>query len=173
MPARLPLDLPRIAAPALLALALLALVAACGAEAVAVPTTTAASATSAASATTAAPGPITVAATEFDLHGLPATASAGTYSLTLRNDGDEPHQMVLLRPRDGVSIDEIVRGGAEVAFEGADLGGIVVADGGATSRPVDVTLTTGQWYAVCFVATPIDGQSHAHHGMAAAVTVVA
>lgn len=98
---------------------------------------------------------VDVVATEyaFDVD-LPTTA--GPHSFVMRNDGAEPHIMILLRLADGATIEEVLTSQGEegVAEEYESSPATPGAEGVLTAD-----LTTGSWALLC----PIPGPSGAPH----------
>lgn len=78
------------------------------------------------------------------------TAPAGTVRLQVRNDGEDPHDVLVER----------LGTGAEVAYLG------VLAPGATTTRSLD--LTAGDYRLLCTFAAPVD---HSDAGMRATLTV--
>ena len=141
------------------------------------PTTADASTTTGAPTTTAAPvaepGPLSIVAREYEFVGMPDTLRAGTYTISLNNEGAEPHEMVIFQPTTGKSLEELEAGGPANFANDARVGGFFAAAGpGTASGPQDVTLDAGEWTVVCFIPAATDGLGHFHHGMLKTITVV-
>lgn len=109
---------------------------------------------------------------EFDLSAT--TVAAGRLPLTLRNEGVEPHQLMVARLHDDVTLDDYLAADAEGEEAASALvdeaGGVNAVDAG-TSRTGYADLEPGDYIVLCFLPTPA-GPSHLHEGMAAALTVV-
>jgi hypothetical protein len=142
------------------------------------PTTTHAPTTTEASTTTTVaivePGPLQVTTRDYAFEGMPEVIRAGTYTITVTNEGAEHHEFVILRPTTGKTLEELEALGPEGIGEHAELGAFVPPfAGGTTSSPVEFTLSPGEWTVVCFIPALHDGQPHFHHGMTQTLTVVA
>lgn len=83
-----------------------------------------------ASAPSTGSGPITVTATEYAFTGVPATIESGA-TLTLRNAGMEPHQLVVMRKASDLALspDELLR------LPPSQLAGIVTVVGSVSAQP--------------------------------------
>lgn len=120
------------------------------------------------------PGPLQVTTRDYAFEGMPEVVRAGTYTLTVTNEGAEHHEFVILRPTTGKTLDELHELGPQGIGEHAELGAFVAPfAGGTTSAPVEFTLAPGEWTVVCFIPALHDGQAHYHHGMTQTLTVVA
>lgn len=107
--------------------------------------------------------------------GLSATTvAAGRLPLELRNEGAEPHQLMVARLHDGVTVDDYL-----AAFEASEAeasalideaGGVNAVDPGAT-RTGFADLEPGSHVVLCYLPSP-GGPSHLHEGMVAELTVV-
>jgi hypothetical protein len=109
---------------------------------------------------------ITISARDYAYVG-PTQIPAGLVSLTLVNDGKEPHQAQLARLNDGVTMDQIqaaLQKGPEAAIPLVSLAGgpSVVMPG--KQQQVTVDLAEGQYVMLCFVESP-DGMPHLAKGM--------
>ena len=135
------------------------------------PSTTAAPTTTAVPVTE--PGPLSIVAREYEFVGMPDTLRAGTYTISVANEGAEPHEMVIFQPTTGKSLEELEAGGPANFPNDARVGGYFAAAGPSTaSGPQDVTLDAGEWTVVCFIPAATDGLGHFHHGMVKTITVV-
>ncbi len=134
-------------------------------------------ASTSASTTTEAPvsetGPFAVTAREFEFEGVPTQVDAGSHTFTFTNEGGEPHELLIFRNTEGLSLAEIAALGPVDSKAHMELGGMVVAAPGASAESsMQVELTPGEWDVVCFIPTPTDGQAHSAHGMHTTITVV-
>lgn len=115
-----------------------------------------------------------VVAGEYSFSLSSTTVAAGRLPLELRNEGAQPHQLMVARLHDGVTLDDYVA--ASHDSEGAasalvdEAGGINAVDAGAT-RTGYADLEAGRYVVLCFLPTP-GGPSHLHEGMVAELTVV-
>jgi hypothetical protein len=125
-----------------------------------------------------AEGEVTYAAVEYGFDG-PQTLAAGETTITLVNEGQEPHEMVLFPVEEGRGPQDVLDYIAEnpkldgpppdwVLGEGAGT----FAKPGKTAKPVTAELEPGSYLAVCFVSTKqSDGKPHASLGMIQEITV--
>lgn len=120
---------------------------------------------------------VTVEAKDFSLDLPDSMPSAGLISLTLHNQGQQPHQMNVARLNDGVTQDQVTN--ALKADPGQVLplisfvGGPNIVDPGQ-SQTVTVEMPAGTYLAVCFapdVTNP--AKNHAQMGMYKFFTVPA
>jgi len=121
---------------------------------------------------------VTFTATEYGFDG-PDTLPAGKVTLTLVNDGEEPHEMALFPVEEGRGPEDVL----EFIEENPELNGPpppwVIGEGtgtfakpGKTADPVSAKLEPGTYLAVCFVSTKqSDGTPHAALGMISEITV--
>ena len=193
-----PVPLLRPALAALVASALVVLLAACGSDSgtsagdasagATVPSTT---------APTATPVALPEAVSELDIVGteyvfdLSATSAdgetidlaagaalpAGWTHVTFHNEGDEAHQVMFARLKDGVDLDELAdtAGGdssGSAAIEFVDMIGGVSYIGPGQSIEAMVDLPAGLVLAMCYVPDA-EGVAHALMGMTASLNVVA
>ncbi len=118
---------------------------------------------------------ITIKAKDYAFE-VPDEMNAGPVSITLENDGAEPHHVQLARLKDRATMEDVqdaLRQGPESAlFELLEWvgGASIVAPGGRQQVLLD--LSEGQYVLLCFVASP-DGVPHLAKGMVKALEVVA
>lgn len=108
---------------------------------------------------------IDVTAVDFSFQGIPAEVPAGATSFEMDNQGESPHEMVLVRLGQGVVLDELLASGEEPSPEEAeDVGSTFAApgEGGAYLNVED--LTPGTYAVICFVPGP-EGKAHHELGM--------
>ncbi len=122
-----------------------------------------------------------VTAVDYGFEGMPSELSAGTYGVTLANEGQEFHEIAVFRKADGVtaSFDDIFAVDDPEQIDESQLeeiGGTFAPPGGEGGGLFD--LEAGEYIAVCFVpvgATPdneeADGAPHYTEGMQAQFTV--
>lgn len=105
----------------------------------------------------------------------PAEVQSGLVSVTIENDGKEPHHAQLARLKEGVTIEQFqsaLQEGLEKAVPMVNwVGGPSMVDAGGTST-VTLRLEPGIHMLLCFVPDP-SGVPHIAHGMAGAMTVIA
>ncbi len=114
--------------------------------------------------TEAPPERLDVVATEFDWTGVPDSLPAGSYPLTLTNEGDEVHEIQVFQNPEGLDLQELFDlgpgGGADHIVEG---GGVLVGPGESADTVLE--LTEGTYEVVCFIPATSDSQPHFAHGM--------
>ena len=97
----------------------------------------------------------------------------GPTRFVLRNDGDEDHQLTIIRLRSPGTVDDAVRQDRADGNPARFLRGVPrtsrVVGAGQRGR-LDVRLRPGPYALVCFVASP-DGTPHAYKGMATEIFV--
>jgi hypothetical protein len=123
-------------------------------------------------------GDATFTATEYGFDG-PDTLPAGKVTITLVNEGEEPHEMALFPVEEGRGPEDVL----EYIEENPELDGPpppwVIGEGtgtfakpGKTAKPVSAKLEPGTYLAVCFVSTKqSDDTPHAALGMISQITV--
>ena len=115
---------------------------------------------------------IVITANEYT-YGLPAQVEAGLVSVTLKNEGQEPHHIQLARLNDGVTIEQF----QTALAEGPAAFGLVTWAGGPAvvdptgSQTVTVDLTPGIYLLLCFVPDH-EGTPHLALGQLATMEVV-
>jgi hypothetical protein len=107
----------------------------------------------------------------FDLDSL----AAGKHTVTVKNDGPQPHEATIVKLNDGVTVDTI-RGmlAASPAPSGSaatsgpppwtDVGGLTGIAPGTTAN-MDVDLPAGNYAFICFIPDPATGKAHFELGM--------
>jgi uncharacterized cupredoxin-like copper-binding protein len=117
---------------------------------------------------------ITIKAADYAFDA-PAQVEAGLVTITLVNDGQEPHHAQLVRLNDGVTLEQFqtaLQQGPEAALPLAvAAGGPGIVDPGLSSQ-VTVDLSPGQYLLLCFVPGH-DGVPHLAKGMVKPIEVVA
>lgn len=115
-----------------------------------------------------------VVAGEYSFELSASTVAAGRLPLELRNEGGEPHQLMVARLHDGVTLDDYLvashAGEGEASALVDEAGGINAVDAGATATGY-ADLEPGAYVVLCFLPSPA-GPSHLHEGMVAELTVV-
>jgi uncharacterized cupredoxin-like copper-binding protein len=116
---------------------------------------------------------ITITAHDYSYHA-PAQVKAGLVSITLENEGQEPHHVQLARLNDGVSVQQFqaaLQQSPEAALSLVTwAGGPGVIDFGG-SQEVTMELVAGTYMLLCFIPSP-DGVPHLAKGMVASLEVV-
>ncbi len=111
---------------------------------------------------------------DFAFVGLD-TLTAGSHTLTVTNNGPQPHEATIVRLADGVTVPQLL-----TAFTSGEApagpppftsaGGIAGISAGSTAT-VDVDLPAGNYAFICFVPDPATGKAHAELGMVGALTI--
>ena len=122
-----------------------------------------------------------VVASEFAFTGLEETYEPGPLSIDLTNEGDEVHELLVLKVKDGVdeSAEDLVRLSEDEAFEKVEWVGNIDPVAPGDGDYVVVDLESGRYVVSCFLpegATDMehldaDGEPHALSGMVAEITV--
>lgn len=106
---------------------------------------------------------------------IPAVVKAGKQTWQVRNDGQEAHEMAMLKLAPGKTLDDVnaymakPEGAPPFAFAGGAQG-----VGKGLSSYVAFDLTPGDYVLVCFIPSPThQGQPHAMLGMVRPFTVAA
>jgi hypothetical protein len=117
---------------------------------------------------------ITIRALDFSYTG-PTQIQSGLVTMTLVNDGKEPHQAQLARLNDGVTMDQLMAAlqqGPETALSLVTLAGGPNAIESGQSQTVTVNLPAGNYVLLCFISGS-DDVPHLAKGMVAPLTVAA
>lgn len=122
----------------------------------------------------AQPAKLTIVAKDFS-YDLPAELPAGLTTITLKNEGAEPHHAQFARVNDDVTDEQIMAAlqqGPDAALPLVTLPGgpAVIPPGQSTEVTID--LTPGRYLVLCFVPSH-DGVPHAAKGMVSMTRVVA
>jgi hypothetical protein len=103
---------------------------------------------------------------------MPDTIPSGLTTFDLRNEGKEPHHLMLYRLDDGKTLHDVFAaleaGGAHPAWMHAAGGPNAVPNGGESIATV--MLEPGSYVAFCHVKSP-DGRIHFMNGMLKSITV--
>jgi uncharacterized cupredoxin-like copper-binding protein len=117
-------------------------------------------------------GPIGITADEYSFDGVPRTLTAGEHRFQLLNRGDEPHEMVIVRLKDGVSsVDQVLALPEDEAMTKVEMVGQAQAAPGEKSEKLTVNLAAGRYGVLCFIPTGNGGPPHFEQGMKAEFTV--
>jgi len=111
---------------------------------------------------------------DFAFVGLDSL-SAGPHTVTVTNNGPQPHEAGVVKLADGVTVPDVIEllGAAEPASgppPWTDVGGIAGISPGSTAT-MDVDLPAGDYAFVCFIPDPATGNPHLMLGMIAPLTV--
>ncbi|MGY2128115.1 hypothetical protein [Blastococcus sp. SYSU DS0617] len=116
---------------------------------------------------------------DYEYEGLPDTVPAGTVAVTFVNEGEEVHEIGLVRINEGVtrSIEELLALPEEEAMSMATFVGVAFADPGESDTTF-MEMEPGRYAAVCFVPEgtahidmPGEGAPHFTLGMVGEFTV--
>lgn len=124
---------------------------------------------------------VDVTAGDYAFEGLPAELPAGPTTFELANEGEEVHELILLRKGEGVTLtaEELLELPEEEAMAQAEMVGSPAFAAPGDSAYTVKDLEPGEYIAICFIPTgmtgvdgpPPDGPPHAVHGMHAELTV--
>jgi hypothetical protein len=123
--------------------------------------------------------PVTVTATDYAFAGGDEMATQGSYAVTLANEGQELHELALVRLAEGEerSIEELISLPEEPEL--TEVGGSFACPG-TSAEPVAVEIDTpGRYVMICFIPVgtlptttePVEGPPHASQGMVKEFTV--
>lgn len=123
---------------------------------------------------------IDVAAVEYAFEGVPETIPAGYTTFNFSNEGEEVHEMLMVRYKDeSLTIDDLMKLSDKEAEEKIDFLGAAFGPPGTTDAEIK-ELTPGKYALVCFVpvgstdeaaAEKAKGPPHVAEGMFAEFTV--
>jgi len=132
---------------------------------------------------------VAVTGVEYEFQGLSDTLPAGT-ELTFTNGGEEAHELVLVRIKDGETrpLEELIQLPPKQAEKVTEFQGVAIAGPGEDGQVVEGELTlaeAGRYAAVCFIPVgttelpdgpPAEGEEpagppHVAKGMVAEITV--
>ena len=118
-------------------------------------------------------GQVEVEAVDYGF-GAPRDVDAGLTSVRFTNEGEEEHELVLMRRADGEarSLDELLELPEDEGMATMEMVGVTFASPGDTSF-LSADLTPGTYSMVCFI--PVgggeEGEPHSAHGMKHTFTV--
>jgi len=123
----------------------------------------------------AASNEVTVIGLDYAFGG-PRTLPPGPTSIAFENRGEVPHEMILVRLKEGVTLDQVMEGVAagtdpeEFTEGGAAI--LIVGPGETADGRVEVDLLPGRTYAlVCNFQDEPDAAPHTALGMVASLEV--
>jgi hypothetical protein len=121
---------------------------------------------------------IIVSATEFAYTPVAGDPNGdGNIGLVMNNDGNQPHEIVLLKVTEDLALEDLVAVALEsepeaLPFEIEEIFGTTFAPPAATSAMAFAEpLPAGRYAMMCFIPDEADGVPHAAKGMAAEFTV--
>ncbi len=97
---------------------------------------------------------VTVTAADYSFEGVDAMTTAGEYAVTLTNEGNELHELMVFKVKDGEErpIEELLQLPDEEAMEVVSEIGMTFACPGATAEPTGMDLSEpGRYVAICFI----------------------
>ncbi|HXF36719.1 MAG TPA: hypothetical protein VNO17_05995 [Actinomycetota bacterium] len=122
-------------------------------------------------------GAVTYTAVEYEFRG-PASLPAGPVTIELRNEGEEQHELQLVRLEKGRTVEDVEALFEEGVPQGpppwvTQVGGTFAAPGETAEQPVAADLEAGTYVMLCLVPTERDGEQvpHAALGMIREVSV--
>ena len=97
---------------------------------------------------------------------LPQSIQAGKQTWEIKNEGKQPHEMVLIKLHEGKTMDDVAAYMAQPAGTPpfTDVGGMQGIMPGSTAW-LDLDLTPGSYVAICHIPDPATGEEHQHLGM--------
>lgn len=103
---------------------------------------------------------------------LPAEIKAGPQVWQIDNQGQQPHEIALIKLAEGKTMEDV--GAFMAAPDGpppfADVGGLQGIDPGESGW-VNLNLTSGEYVALCHIPDPVSGKPHTELGMVALFSV--
>lgn len=124
---------------------------------------------------------VDVVTKEYSFSGIPGSLAAGPTSFELTNEGNEAHEIAVLRKKDGVteSTEELMSLPEEEAGEKVTMVGVGGPVTGGNSSYLVADLEAGDYVAICFLPVgmtsmdgpPPDGPPHFMSGMVTDFTV--
>lgn len=117
-------------------------------------------------------GPQTVdlAAVEYEFQGVPETLEAGEVTFVLENEGQEDHEIGMVRIAGDIAVEELLRLPEDESEQhiAEDMGHTFAKPG--QSAQFTANLVPGRYGFACFVEAP-DGEPHAIKGMFGEFTI--
>ena len=127
-----------------------------------------------ASTATVPTGDASVALQDFSFVGLD-TLTPGAHTVTVTNNGPQPHEATLVKLADGVTVPDLL---AQVSSGEPSTGPLPWTSAGGiagimpgTTASFDVDLPAGEYAFICFVPDPATGKPHFQLGMIGALSV--
>ncbi len=124
------------------------------APSVAAPSPSASASPSAVSSPASSGAGVEIVGVEYAFENVPATTAAGT-TFTFRNNGQELHEMVVVKKNEGVteSFEELLALPDDQAFAFITFAGQAMAEPGQTAEGSVTVADPGEYLMVCFVPT--------------------
>jgi hypothetical protein len=118
-------------------------------------------------------GDVTVRLTDYKF-GFSKPLTAGSHTITVVNDAEQSHELVLVKLNPGKSIQDFSNYVNKELMKGPPpvmpVGGVTAMDKGRTAS-LAVNLTPGTYGVICFAPDAKDGKGHDIHGMTTQFTV--
>lgn len=119
---------------------------------------------------------LSVSGTEYSFDAAD-TVAAGPTTLRLSNDGEEDHELHLMRLNDGVAIHQFLQAlhqdGLDKALQLGSTVGHLATIGPGQTADASVDLPEGEYALLCQVTSPDDSVAHALKGMVKPLTATA
>jgi len=119
---------------------------------------------------------VPVTGTDFSFDA-PDSIAGGPITLRFANEGDEDHELHLLRLNDGVLIHEfqqtLHQDSVDAALQMASSEVHMATLGSGETADASVNLAGGEYVLICLIESPEDEVAHALKGMAKPLTVTA
>ena len=111
---------------------------------------------------------------DFAFVGL-TTLTPGKHTVTVTNDGPQPHEATLVKLNEGVTVEQVVQAFASTEAPSGPppwtgAGGIAGVAAGTTAA-MDISVEAGEYAFICFIPDPASGRPHAALGMVGGLTV--
>jgi plastocyanin len=111
---------------------------------------------------------------DFAYVGL-TTLTPGGHTVTVTNDGPQPHEATLVKLNEGVTVEQVVQAfNATEAPSGpppwTSAGGIAGLATGTTAT-MEIEVEAGSYALICFIPDPASGKPHAALGMVGGIAV--
>lgn len=117
-----------------------------------------------------------VLAKDYSFGGLPESIEAGRVSIAFVNEGEEEHELVLLRRPDDsdATLEDLLAESPDALFTQTEFAGVVFSAPGETGYTT-LELEPGTYFAICMIPTggEPEAEPHAAHGMTATLVVEA
>ncbi len=117
-------------------------------------------------------GGIDVRGDEYGYENMPGKLAAGEHAFRFTNEGEEPHEMVVVRVDDDTtSVREVLRRPRDEAMAKLDVVGRSFAEPEQQGTKVEAELGAGRYALVCFLPVGGTGPPHFERGMVREFTV--
>lgn len=111
---------------------------------------------------------------DFAFVGL-TTLTPGQHTVTVSNNGPQPHEATLVKLNEGVTVEQVVQAftsteppsGPPPWTSAGGIAGIATE----TTATMDIEVEAGNYAFICFIPDPASGKAHAALGMVGGLTV--